>query len=134
MGQVPDVGTVEQRRLQAPEIGQQRLMQTAAAQLLFSPITSRVGSVFEKALPIDTVQITPLLQNEVSLTQLTPTARVTLGERISSRAFLTYSRELSGLQREVILLEYEQSDRITWVLSRNEDRNYALDFRIRHVF
>jgi hypothetical protein len=134
MGQTPDVGTVEQRRLQAPEIGQQRLMQTAAAQLLFSPITSRVGSVFEKALPIDTVQITPLLQNEASLTQLTPTARVTLGQRISSRAFLTYSRELSGAQREVILLEYEQSDRITWVLSRNEDRNYALDFRIRHVF
>lgn len=135
LGQAPDVGTIEQRRLQAPEIGQQRLLQTAAAQLLFSPVTSRVGNVFEKTLPIDTVQITPLLlQNESSITQLTPTARVTLGQRISSRAYLTYSRALTGEQREVILLEYEQSDRITWVLSRNEDRNYALDFRIRHVF
>ena len=31
-------------------------------------------------------------------------------------------------------IEYEQSDRISWVLSRNEDCTFALDFRIRHIF
>ena len=35
---------------------------------------------------------------------------------------------------QVILLEYDQTDRFSWILSRNEDRTYALDVRVRHVF
>jgi hypothetical protein len=46
---------------------------------------------------------------------------------------VTYSRTLNQ-QYEIILVEYDQSDRLSWVLSRNEDRSFALDFRIRHVF
>jgi hypothetical protein len=34
----------------------------------------------------------------------------------------------------VILLEYDQSDRLSWVLTQNEDRTYALDVRVRYVF
>jgi hypothetical protein len=48
--------------------------------------------------------------------------------------FLTYSRTLNAAQEEIILLEYDQSDRLSWVLSRNEDRTFALDFRLRYVF
>jgi hypothetical protein len=62
---------------------------------------------------------------------------VTIGQRISSRVYVTYSRTLgaSGLdEAEILLVEYEQSDRISWVLSRNEDRTFALDFRVRYVF
>ena len=34
-----------------------------------------------------------------------------------------------------MLLEIDESDRIAWILSRNEDRQtYALEFRVRHVF
>jgi hypothetical protein len=49
--------------------------------------------------------------------------------------FLTYSRTLgtSALRDEIILLEYDQNDRVSWVLSRNEDRTLALDFRIRYL-
>jgi hypothetical protein len=97
-------------------------------------LTSRIGNVFETVLPIDTVQITPVLANEQAFQNLNPSARITLGQRISSRVYLTYSRSLTGSQTEIILLEYEQNDRISWVLSRNEDRTYALDFRVRHVF
>ena len=61
-------------------------------------------------------------------------ARLTVGKRISSRAFLTYARSLRGLHHEVILLEYDQSDRLSWIISRNEDRSFALDFRVRHSF
>ena len=35
---------------------------------------------------------------------------------------------------QVILLEYDQSDRLSWVLSQNEDRTYALEMRVRHAF
>jgi len=34
-----------------------------------------------------------------------------------------------------VLLEYEQNDRLSWILSRNEDQQtYALEFRVRHTF
>ena len=37
-------------------------------------------------------------------------------------------------QPNLILIEIDQSDRLSWILSRNEDRTYALDVRVRHVF
>jgi hypothetical protein len=73
----------------------------------------------------------------MDLQQLSPTARITLGKRISDRIYLTYSRTLSNtptLQNEIILIEFDQNNQISWILSRNEDRSYALDFRIKHVF
>ena len=49
--------------------------------------------------------------------------------------YLTYSRSIaSTTQDQIILIEFDQSDRMSWILSRNEDRTYALDVRVRHVF
>ena len=62
-------------------------------------------------------------------------ARLTIGKRLSERIYLTYSRSLSSSTRDqIILLEYDQTDRFSWILSRNEDRTYALDVRVRHAF
>ncbi len=33
-----------------------------------------------------------------------------------------------------LLIEYNQSDRFAWILSRNEDETYAIDVRVRHAF
>jgi translocation and assembly module TamB len=136
-GGTPDYRNAEQRALRSPQESQQQMLQTMGAVLLTSPISSRIGSVVERTLPVDTVSITPLLTNEVSFQQLNPSARVTLGTRISPRVYLTYSRTLNTAtvaSEEIILLEYDESDRISWVLSRNADRSFALDFRIRYVF
>jgi hypothetical protein len=135
VGGTPNLDTAEQRRLSSPQESQQRMMQTVAATLLASPISSRVGEVFERTLALDTVQITPMIYNDVAFQQLNPSARITLGKRISPRVFLTYSRTLgnSSAQDEIILIEYDQNDRVSWVLSRNENRTFALDFRIRYV-
>jgi hypothetical protein len=134
-GGTADLDTASQRALSSPQESQQRMMQTTAALLLASPISSRVGSVLERTGALDVVQITPLLAGEVAFQQLNPSARITLGRRVSARVFLTYSRTLgnSATQDEVILLEYDQNDRVSWILSRNENRTFALDFRIRYV-
>ncbi|MDQ3070105.1 MAG: translocation/assembly module TamB domain-containing protein [Acidobacteriota bacterium] len=124
----------EMRSLQSPQDAELELLSAGAARLLAAPISSQVGRVVERTLGVDTVQITPLLGDTTSFQQLSPTARLTLGKRISSRAFLTYARSVTGAQYEVILLEYDQSDRLSWIISRNEDRSFALDFRIRHSF
>jgi autotransporter translocation and assembly factor TamB len=134
-GGTPSLDTAEERSLRSSQEVQQQMLQTAGAALLASPITSRVGQIVERTGALDTVQITPVLSNEQAFQQLNPTARVTFGKRVSPRVFLTYSRTLGGgLEEEIILLEYDQSDRLSWVLSRNEDRTFALDFRIRYVF
>lgn len=66
---------------------------------------------------------------------MNPSARVTIGKRINDRAYLTYSRSLSSsLNDQILLLEYDESDRLSWILSRNEDSTYAIEFRVRHTF
>jgi hypothetical protein len=67
--------------------------------------------------------------------RLEPGARLTIGKRLSDRAYLTYSRSLSSTARDqIILLEYDRSDRFSWILSRNEDGTYAVDVRVRRTF
>jgi len=69
------------------------------------------------------------------LARLDPAARVTISKFISERIFLTYSRSLSSSTRDqVILLELDQTDQLSWILSRNEDGTYALDLRVRRTF
>jgi len=66
---------------------------------------------------------------------LNPSARVTIGKRISNRIYLTYARSLSSTTRDqIILLEFDESESLSWVLSQNEDRTYALEVRKRHAF
>jgi len=125
------------RALRAPGAAEQDLLAARAARLLASPVSSEVSRVFEQALGVDTVQITPSL-GDISTQQLdriTPSARVTIGKRLSERVFLTYSQALStSTQDQVILVEYNQSDRLSWIFSQNEDRTFAIDVRVRHVF
>jgi hypothetical protein len=133
-GELPDLRQVEQRSLQSPQQAQATLLRTAAAQLLASPITTGVQRALQQVVPFDTIAITPVLGDSTA-DRLNPTARITVGQRLSSRVYVTYSRALNAASEyEVILIEYDQTDRLSWVLSRNEDRTFALDFRIRYVF
>ena len=60
---------------------------------------------------------------------------MTIGKRISDRVYLTYSRSLgTTINDQIVLLEYEASDRLSWILSRNEDETYAIEVRVRHTF
>ncbi len=105
------------------------------ARLLVSPISAPVGRALGEAFGVDTVQITPSLGNETDT--LTPSARVVIGKRISNRAYLTFARALgtsSGDRDQVIVLEYDQNDRLGWVITQIGDNTFALDFRVRHRF
>jgi hypothetical protein len=95
-----------------------------------------VDRVAQQPFGVDTFQITPSLADPHQQSSgLVPGARLTIGKRLSDRAYLTYSRSLSSTTRDqIILLEYDQSDRFSWILSRNEDGTYAVDFRVRRTF
>ena len=135
LGDVRDPQAAEIRALRAQEASRQELLQAGAARLLTSPILSGVGRVVEESLGVDSFEITPALDPATQSTQLLPTARLLIGKRISDRAHVTFSRAVSGSNRDLlVVLEYDQTDRLSWIVSQNEDRTYALDFRVRHSF
>jgi translocation and assembly module TamB len=106
-------------------------LQQAAVGMLSLPFTRAV----EQTFALDAVQITPNLAFDTNQ-RLNTAARLTVGKRISDKVYLTFSRSLNtaGGGTQVILLEYNQSARLSWIVSRNEDGTYALDVRVRHVF
>ena len=125
----------ELRALANPNERQTDILTTQGTQYLLP--AQKVGDVVEQTFGLDTFQLTPSLIDPYGqqTSRLNPTARVTIGKRISDRAYLTFSRSLGSIQNDqIVLLEYEASDRLSWVLSRNEDQSYALEFRVRHVF
>ena len=86
---------------------------------------------------VDSFEITPSLSDAAlrETASLRPAARLTIGKRVSDRIYATLSRTLTGTEQDLlILLEYDQSEQLSWVLSQNEDQTYALDFRVRHAF
>ncbi|MGE0359142.1 MAG: translocation/assembly module TamB domain-containing protein [Vicinamibacterales bacterium] len=138
LGDTTPAGDVELTSLRSPNQREQDLLQARATRALTGALSAEVGKVVQDTFGVDTFQITPLLvdpyQQAVGL-NVNPSARVTIGKRISDRVYLTYARSLSSTTRdEIILLEYEQSDTLGWILSQNEDGTYALDVRKRVTF
>ncbi|HEY3383276.1 MAG TPA: translocation/assembly module TamB domain-containing protein [Vicinamibacterales bacterium] len=123
----------ELRTLQREEI-QGRLATSRVQQAAVGVVSAPVTKAVEQAFGLDTFQITPNVYDPYQ--RVTPTARLTVGKRVSSKVYFTYSRSLNtpGGGDQVILLEYDQNARMSWVFSRNEDGTYALDVRVRHVF
>ncbi|NOT43400.1 MAG: hypothetical protein HOP14_02210 [Acidobacteria bacterium] len=126
----------EFRRYNTQLTPQQQLLRERASRALTSAFSSEVDRVVGQAFGVDTFQLTPsLVDPKAQSSRLDPAARLTIGKRLSDRIYVTYSRSLSSATRDqIILLEYDQTDRFSWILSRNEDRTYALDVRVRHVF
>ncbi len=129
-------GDVELRTLN-PTQRQADLLSANAGETIAKPITE-AGKVVQRAFGVDTFQLTPFLTdvNSTQASRLNPTARLTIGKRISDRVYLTFSRSLaSSINDQIILLEYDASERTSWMLSRNEDlQTYALEFRVRRAF
>ena len=132
MGDTSDAGAAELRSLNATQEEQAKAISAVGATILLSPVTASLGSAIQRVTTLN-ANVVPILGSESTLQTLNPTARIVLGRPISDRVYLTYSRTLSGTQNELILVEYEQNDKLSWVLSRNEDKTFALDFRVRFV-
>jgi translocation and assembly module TamB len=123
------------RALSRRDLTEQQLVQARVARMLVSPISGQIGEVVEQAFGVDTFQLTPLVSDPTAQSpRFNPSARLTIGKRISNRAYLTFSRSISSTSDQIILLEYDQTDRISWILTRNEDDSYALDIRVRKEF
>ena len=133
-GQTTSIDDAELRALR-PEAAmetQQALVQALGARVIASPISAPVRRVVEETFRLDTAQVTPTIGNESD--PLTG-ARLLLGKRLSPRAFLTYSRALGTADRnQIIVLEYDQSDRLGFVITQIDESRFAIDLRVRRRF
>ena len=126
----------ELRALQNPNQTQSDILKARATLALTSPISAEVGKVLQQTVGLDTFQFSPSFVDPNNASRLNPTARLTIGKRISERAFLTFSRSLNTtFNDQIIQLEFDASDRLYWLISRNEDQQtYSVEFRVRHAF
>ena len=126
----------ELRALQSPGQTESDILRARATLALTSPISAEVGKVLQQTVGLDTFQLSPSLLDPNNASRISPTARLTIGKRISDRAFLTFSRSLNTtFNDQIIQLEFDQTDRLYWLISRNEDQQtYAIEFRVRHAF
>jgi hypothetical protein len=136
LGQDPNLEDAELRSYNASAASKSEadLIRGLGSRLLSSPFSSPVGKIAEEVLGSGaTVLIRPTIGTDAD--PFETSAHVVIGKRISSRAYLTFSRALGNSAREqIIVLEYDQNDRIGWIITQNGARTVAVDFRVRHVF
>lgn len=96
----------------------------AAETLLYGQAASLVSARVGKLFGIDRLKVDPLAGAD-SLSA----ARVTVGKRLSSRVYLTYSVDPSSTAQQVLQVEWKVSDDLTLVLTQNGDESYAIDAR-----
>ncbi len=96
----------------------------AAETLLYGQAASLVSARVGKLFGIDRLKVDPLAgADSISA------ARVTVGKRLSSRVYLTYSVDPSSTAQQVLQVEWKVSDDLTLVLTQNGDESYAVDAR-----
>jgi hypothetical protein len=108
------------------------LLKAAIPRLLTGSLSAPVNRAFEQTLGVD-LQISPSLGGSET-DPLTPSARLIVGKRLSNRAYVTFARPLGTTAgvTQILVLEYDQNDRLGWVLTQNGDRTFSIDFRVQH--
>jgi translocation and assembly module TamB len=126
-GQLPDSsGSVTSSTRSLAQTSANTLAQLATDRLSRSIESNVTGRLFG----LNRFAIDPLLTGRGT----DPTARITVGRRVTRDLSITYSTNVASNQDQVILIEYRASDRIRFVASRAQDGTFGLDVRLRKQF
>jgi autotransporter translocation and assembly factor TamB len=113
-------GTTDPRR-------QAEMTGLSAASILSEEMTGVVGKRVERIFGLSSFRVDPFLAGAEN----DPTARVTISERLSSDLAITYSRNLSTSQEQIVVLEYDVNKNLSIIATRDEDGKFGIDFRFR---
>jgi autotransporter translocation and assembly factor TamB len=107
--------------------GETQAVGMTAASVLSENLTGVIGKRVQRVFGLESFRVDPFLAGVES----DPTARVTISERLSKDLVITYSRNLSTSQEQIVVIEYDISRNLSVVATRDEDGKYGLDFRFR---
>jgi translocation and assembly module TamB len=107
--------------------GPQQQSSMAAASLLSEGLSLQMGSRMKRIFGIDRFRIDPFLVGN----ERDPSARVTFGQQITRDLSITYSTSVSTNEQQVILVEYNLSDKMSIIASRDAEGAFGLDIRFR---
>jgi hypothetical protein len=117
----PGATGIENPRRQAEMTG------LSAASILSEEMTSVVGKRVERIFGLSTFRVDPFLAGAEN----DPTARITISERLSPDLSITFSRNLSTSQEQIVLIEYDVNKNLSIIATRDENGQYGIDFRFR---
>ncbi len=102
----------------------------SAASILSESLTGVIGKRVGRLFGLESFRVDPFLAG----VENDPTARVTISERLSKDLTVTFSRNLSTAEEQIIILEYDVNRNLSVIATRDEDGKFAMDFRFRRRF
>ena len=102
----------------------------SAASILSESLTGVIGKRVERIFGLQSFRVDPFLAGAEN----DPTARVTISERLSKDLTVTFSRNLSTSEEQIVMIEYEISRDLSVVATRDELGQFGLDFRFRRRY
>lgn len=98
--------------------------------LLSETLSQKVEQRTDKLFGLNRFQIDPLIAGRGS----NPTARITLGRRITKNLSLTYSTNITTGQEQIVVVEYQVNRNVSIIGTREQDGTYGFDVRFRKKF
>ncbi len=122
-------------RLPPPEIANtvtaaQQANVSAATTLLSELLTERIEEQTGRLFGINRFQIDPLLVGRGG----DPTARLTVGRRITKDLSVTFSTNLATAEEQIILIEYRLRNNLSIIGVRDQRGNFGFDVRVTKRF
>jgi translocation and assembly module TamB len=102
----------------------------SAASILSESLTGVIGKRVGRLFGLESFRVDPFLAG----VENDPTARVTISERLSKDFAITFSRNLSTDEEQIIVLEYDVNRNLSIIATRDEDGKFGVDFRFRKRF
>ena len=102
----------------------------SAASVLSENLTGVIGKRVQRIFGLESFRVDPFLAGAEN----DPTARITISERLSKDLVVTFSRNLTTNQEQIVVIEYDVTRDLSLVATRDEDGKYGLDFRFRKRF
>lgn len=103
------------------------LMRQGAASLISAGLTGALDRRVQRIFGLHSFRVDPYWIGP----QKDPTARVTVSERLSKDLIVTYSRNLSTNEEQVVIVEWDLTRNLTLVASQDEKGDFGVDFRFR---
>lgn len=109
---------------------EESLVGVGLSSLLLGPVFGGIEESAEQLFGFDRFRIDPFLVGS----QSNPTARLTIGKRITKDLTLVYSTNITQSREDVLILEYRLSNNIILIASRDEYGAYGVDIQFESKF